>query len=86
MQDLTPLFLCLASSTFTNSERQLIATVLPFMRDWYVQAGNSGLANTDNQNRGAFMLDGLLSDGDNRVYKSADKKHTANDPTWEIAA
>jgi len=106
----------LASSTFTNSERQLIATVLPFMRDWYAQAGNSGLATTDDKNRGAFMLGGngidalvggdaadllignagddvllggkggLLSDGDNRVYKSADNKHTANDPTWEIAA
>jgi hypothetical protein len=52
----------LASSAFTGSERQLIESVLPYMRDWYVQAGSNGLAYTDTQNRGAFMLGGNGSD------------------------
>ena len=52
----------LASTNFTGSERQLIEAVLPFMRHWYVQAGSNGLAYTDSQNRGAFMLGGNGSD------------------------
>lgn len=52
----------LASSSFTASERQLIQSMLPYMRDWYVQAGANGLANTDILNRGAFMLGGNGSD------------------------
>jgi RTX calcium-binding nonapeptide repeat (4 copies)/Lipase (class 3) len=52
----------LASPSFTGSERQLIESVLPYMRDWYVQAGTSGLATTDDKNRGAFMLGGNGSD------------------------
>lgn len=52
----------LAGSTFSATERTLIQAVLPYMRDWYVQAGTSGLANTDILNRGAFMLGGNGSD------------------------
>ncbi len=52
----------LASSSFTGSERQLIQSMLPYMRDWYVQAGANGLANTDILSRGAFMLGGTGSD------------------------
>ena len=52
----------LASTNFTGNERQLIEAVLPYMRDWYVQAGSNPLAYTDTQNRGAFMLGGNASD------------------------
>ena len=52
----------LAGSTFSAAERTLIQSILPYMRDWYVQAGNNGLAYTDTQNLGAFMLGGIGSD------------------------
>ncbi|MGB4115351.1 MAG: Mbeg1-like protein, partial [Polaromonas sp.] len=47
---------------FNLAETALIKSVLPYMRDWYVQAGSNGLAYTDIQNRGAFMLGGNGSD------------------------
>ena len=47
---------------FTLAETELIKALLPYMRDWYVQAGTSGLATTDDKNRGAFMLGGTGSD------------------------
>ncbi|HYW57028.1 MAG TPA: putative Ig domain-containing protein, partial [Polaromonas sp.] len=50
------------SSGLTSFEHQLIQSMLPYMRDWYVQAGANGLANTDIFNRGAFMLGGSNSD------------------------
>ena len=43
-------------------ERQLIKSLLPYMRDWYVQAGASGMNAADTLNRGAFMLGGTGSD------------------------
>ncbi|RFC39108.1 MAG: Ca2+-binding protein, RTX toxin-related [Candidatus Nitrotoga sp. LAW] len=43
-------------------ERQLIKSLLPYMRDWYVQAGASGMNAADTLNRGAFMLGGNGSD------------------------
>ncbi|WP_176451945.1 putative Ig domain-containing protein [Rhodoferax sp. TH121] len=46
----------LKQSTFTDTERQLIQSMLPHMRDWYVQAGSNGLTAADDLNRGAFML------------------------------
>jgi Ca2+-binding RTX toxin-like protein len=52
----------LAGSTFTASERSLIKSMLPYLRDWYVQAGTGGLAITDVLGRGAFMLGGAGSD------------------------
>lgn len=52
----------LKQSTFTPEESQLILSVLPFMRDWYVQAGTNGLVTTDDLNRGAFMLGGMGAD------------------------
>lgn len=47
---------------FTPEEQQLINSLLPYMRDWYVQAGASGMLATDTLNRGAFMLGGTGSD------------------------
>ena len=52
----------LDSSAFTNPERQLIQSLLPTLRDWYVQAGPSGMNVIDAQNRGAFMLGGRGAD------------------------
>ncbi len=52
----------LSHPTFTADERQLIQSLLPYLRDWYVQAGTSGLATTDTLNHGAFMLGGNGSD------------------------
>ncbi|MGB4115349.1 MAG: hypothetical protein WBK51_02245, partial [Polaromonas sp.] len=66
----------LESSNFSGTERQLIRSILPYMRDWYVQAGSNGLAYTDTQNRGAFMLGG---DGSGTGSAS-------NDSVWRIAA
>ncbi|MDD5385115.1 MAG: DUF2974 domain-containing protein [Gallionella sp.] len=43
-------------------ERTLIKSLLPYMRDWYVQAGASGMLATDTLNRGAFMLGGNGAD------------------------
>ena len=51
-----------ASGIFTDTERGLILSMLPYMRDWYVQAGASGMNATDTQNRGAFMLGGAGQD------------------------
>jgi len=47
---------------FTQQERTLIKSMLPQLRDWYVQAGASGMLATDTHNRGAFMLGGKGSD------------------------
>jgi hypothetical protein len=46
----------LNSNAFTNLERQMIQPLLPMLRDWYVQAGPSGMNVVDAHNRGAFML------------------------------
>ncbi|BFU93210.1 MAG: hypothetical protein NTAFB01_43970 [Nitrospira sp.] len=46
----------LNSSAFTDGERQLTQSLLPLLRDWYVQAGTGGMHVTDGQHRGAFML------------------------------
>jgi Ca2+-binding RTX toxin-like protein len=42
----------------STEERTLIKSLLPHMRDWYVQAGASGMNAADTLNRGAFMLGG----------------------------
>jgi len=47
---------------FTSEELGQIKSWLPYLRDWYVQAGASGMAVTDTQNRGAFMLGGNGAD------------------------
>jgi VCBS repeat-containing protein len=47
---------------FNSAERALIKSILPQLRDWYVQAGVSGMVATDTLNRGAFMLGGTGSD------------------------
>jgi hypothetical protein len=43
---------------FTPQERQLINSLLPTLRDSYVQAGATGMTATDTQNRNAFLLGG----------------------------
>jgi Ca2+-binding RTX toxin-like protein len=54
---------------FTPLEQQLITSLLPYMRDWYVQAGAGGMLATDTLNWGAFMLGG--KDGDALVGGTA---------------
>jgi hypothetical protein len=54
---------------FTPLEQQLITSLLPYMRDWYVQAGANGMNAADTLNRGAFMLGG--KDGDALVGGTA---------------
>lgn len=50
------------TSLLSSEERTLIKSMLPAMRDWYVQAGASGMNASDTLNRGAFMLGGTGSD------------------------
>jgi hypothetical protein len=50
------------SVQFTAAERGLIQTMLPYLRDWYVQAGTGGMNATDTLNQGAFMLGGNGAD------------------------
>src|SRR6185295_13158634 len=50
------------SDAFTNNERDLMLSLLPTLRDWYVQAGTGGMTVADAQNRGAFMLGGNGAD------------------------
>ena len=52
----------LLSEAFNEQEKALINGFLPWLRDWYVQAGAGGLTATDDQNRGAFLLGGQDSD------------------------
>ncbi|TNC95241.1 MAG: hypothetical protein FD121_1427 [Gallionellaceae bacterium] len=47
---------------FTAAEQHLITAMLPQLRDWYVQAGATGMTATDTLNRGAFMLGGTGAD------------------------
>jgi Ca2+-binding RTX toxin-like protein len=51
-----------STSLLSLEERTLIKSMLPYLRDWYVQAGASAMNATDTQNRGAFMLGGTGSD------------------------
>lgn len=51
-----------SAGVFTPEDAGLIGSMLPYVRDWYVQAGLTGLSITDVQNRGAFMLGGVGSD------------------------
>jgi Ca2+-binding RTX toxin-like protein len=52
----------LKQNSFTDSERTLITSLLPVLRDWYVQAGADGMNTADTQNRNAFLLGGKDSD------------------------
>ena len=52
----------LKQSTFSDGERSQINLALPGMRDWYVQAGASGMNATDTLGRNAFMLGGTGND------------------------
>ena len=49
-------------NTLPVSDRVIVEQLLPNMRDWYVQAGVSGMLATDTMNRGAFMLGGSQGD------------------------
>lgn len=51
-----------SESNYSIEERNLINTMLASMRDWYVQAGASGMDTTDDHNRHAFMLGGAGND------------------------
>jgi Ca2+-binding RTX toxin-like protein len=50
------------NSPFSEEERTLINAMLPLMRDWYVQAGATGMNTIDTHNRHAFMLGGATND------------------------
>lgn len=50
-------------AAFTQGERQLIQSLLPFLRDWTIQAGTDPLNTADTQNRNAFLLGGAGGDG-----------------------
>lgn len=50
------------TALLSSEERTLIKSMLPVLRDWYVQAGASGMNATDTLNRGAFMLGGNSGD------------------------
>ncbi|WP_341908625.1 calcium-binding protein [Polaromonas sp. YR568] len=52
----------LAGDNFSAVERGLIQGLLPYMHDWYVQAGSGGMSATDTFDRGAFMLGGSGAD------------------------
>ena len=51
-----------STNNFSTEEQTLIQTLLPQLRDWFVQAGASGMTAADTQNRGDFMLGGSGSD------------------------
>jgi Ca2+-binding RTX toxin-like protein len=46
------------TSLLSPEERTLVKSMLPQLRDWYIQAGAGGMTATDTLNRGAFMLGG----------------------------
>ena len=46
----------------TREDIGQIKYLLPYLRDWYVQAGAEGMVASDTQNRGAFMLGGNGAD------------------------
>lgn len=50
------------TTNFTSDEQQVMTTLLPQLRDWYIQAGSAALNATDTLNRGAFMLGGSGND------------------------
>ena len=50
------------SLNLSPQERTIIKSMLPQLRDWYVQAGAGGMLATDTLNRGAFMLGGNGAD------------------------
>ena len=50
------------SLLLSSEERALIKSMLPYMRDWYIQAGTGGMNATDTLNRGAFILGGSGQD------------------------
>ncbi len=47
---------------FTTAEKTLITSLLPYMRDWTIQAGMNGMTATDTLGRNAFMLGGSTAD------------------------
>ncbi len=51
------------NANFTPAERTLINSLLPILRDWYVQAGTEALNTADTLNRNALLLGGAGSDG-----------------------
>jgi len=52
----------LGTSPFTDAERNLITALLPYLRDWTIQAGVSAMIVADDKNRNAFMLGGSGAD------------------------
>ncbi len=55
-------FQAYVNANFTPDERPLIRSLLPILRDWYVQSGTSALNATDTRNRNALLLGGSGAD------------------------
>ncbi|WP_324779518.1 lipase family protein [Thiobacillus sedimenti] len=51
-----------STNNFSVEEQALIRSLLPQLRDWFVQAGTGGMTATDTLNRGDFMLGGAGAD------------------------
>ena len=49
-------------NTLPTGDRVIVEQLLPYMRDWYIQAGAGSMIATDTLNRGAFMLGGNGND------------------------
>jgi len=63
---------------FSAEKKQIITSLLPTLRDWYVQAGISDMTATDTLNRGAFLLGGtdlVARDGDALNNRITDGSH-----------
>ena len=62
------------AGVFSAEERQAITSVLPYMRNWYVQAGDAGINAADTLNYGAFML-GRSSNGNDMIRAANDANY-----------
>jgi hypothetical protein len=62
-------------ANFSIEEQKLIQSILPSLRDWYVQAGVNGMNVTDDKNRGAFMLGGVAEN--DAIYKNGSERKAA---------
>lgn len=51
-----------STNNFSAEEQASIKSLLPNLRDWFVQAGSGGMTATDTLNRGDFMLGGAGAD------------------------
>jgi Ca2+-binding RTX toxin-like protein len=72
------------NSGLSADETAIIQSKLPTLRDWYIQAGSTGMIATDTLNQGDFMLGGAGADS----LGGGDKSDllVGNDVEWRLAA